>query len=251
MNIVLWHSRSLMILLAAVLALALTPVGAKTLLKQGHNRQDRMLEEIVADFRATGYLTGRHRMSADLEAALSRVPRHVFVPDAVVEYAYVNRPLSIGHGQTISQPFIVALMTDLLDLEPGCSVLEIGTGSGYQAAVLAELGASVYSIEIIAPLAAEAATRLRELGYANVAVKAGDGNYGWPEAAPFDRIIVTAGGRLPPALLEQLADGGKLIIPLENERGEQILTLFEKAGDGAVSERAVLPVRFVPITGDN
>lgn len=209
-----------------------------------------MLEEIAADYRATGYLTGRHRMSANLQAALARVPRHAFVPADVVDSAYLNRPLSIGHGQTISQPFIVALMTDLLDLEPGCSVLEIGTGSGYQAAVLAELGASVYSMEIVAPLAEAAAARLRDLGYATVAVKAGDGNYGWPEAAPFDRIIVTAGGRLPPALLEQLADGGKLIIPLEDPGGEQVLTLFEKSPDGTVSERAVLPVRFVPITGD-
>lgn len=240
----------LMILIGVMVVLAAATASPMATAKQVQDRQNRMLEEIAADYRATGYLTGRHRMSAALEAALSRVPRHAFVPDAVVEYAYVNRPLSIGHGQTISQPFIVALMTDLLDLEPGCSVLEIGTGSGYQAAVLAELGASVYSIEIIVPLAEEAAARLREIGYANVAVKAGDGNHGWPEAAPFDRIIVTAGGRLPPALLEQLANGGKLIIPLENERGEQVLTLFEKNEDGAVSERAVLPVRFVPITGD-
>ncbi len=209
-----------------------------------------MLEEIAADYRATAYLTGRHRMSANLREALARVPRHAFVPANVVDHAYVNRPLSIGHGQTISQPFIVALMTDLLDLEPGYSVLEIGTGSGYQAAVLAELGTSVYSIEIVAPLADAAAARLRELGYADVAVKAGDGNYGWPEAAPFDRIIVTAGGRLPPALLEQLAPDGKLIIPLQDRSGEQVLTLFEKSADGVVSERAVLPVRFVPITGD-
>lgn len=235
-----------MAVLAALLAFAVSTAGANT----GQHRQDRMLEEIAADYRATAYLTGRHRMNANLRAALARVPRHAFVPDNLVDYAYVNRPLSIGHGQTISQPFIVALMTDLLDLEPGCSVLEIGTGSGYQAAVLAELGASVYSIEIVAPLAAAAAARLRELGYTNIMVKAGDGNYGWPEAAPFDRIIVTAGGRLPPALLEQLAVGGKLIIPLEDPSGEQVLTLFEKSPDGTVSQRAVLPVRFVPITGD-
>jgi len=192
--------RSVMTVLAAMLALSVHTASAKT-------EHERMLEKIAADYRATGYLTGRHRMSANLQAALARVPRHAFVPADVVDSAYLNRPLSIGHGQTISQPFIVALMTDLLDLEPGCSVLEIGTGSGYQAAVLAELGASVYSMEIVAPLAEAAAARLRDLGYATVAVKAGDGNYGWPEAAPFDRIIVTAGGRLPPALLEQLADG--------------------------------------------
>lgn len=233
-------------MLAALLALAVNTAGART----EQQRQDHMLDEIAADFRATGYLTGRHRMSANLQAVLARVPRDAFVPDDLVDYAYLNRPLSIGHGQTISQPFIVALMTDLLDLEPGCSVLEIGTGSGYQAAVLAELGASVYSVEIVAPLAEAAAARLRALGYTTVAVKAGDGNYGWPEAAPFDRIIVTAGGRLPPALLEQLAVGGKLIIPLEDSSGEQVLTLFEKSPDGTVSERAVLPVRFVPITGD-
>lgn len=246
MNMKSRHVTAVTTVLAALLALAVSPAGAQT----APNRQDRMLEEIAADYRATGYLTGRHRMSAALQAALARVPRHAFVPDAMVEYAYVNRPLSIGHGQTISQPFIVALMSDLLDVEPGCSVLEIGTGSGYQAAVLAELGASVYSVEIVVPLAGQAASRLRELGYSNVEVKAGDGNYGWPEAAPFDRIIVTAGGRLPPALLDQLAAGGKLIIPLESAPGEQVLTVFEKSPDGEVSQRAVLPVRFVPITGD-
>ncbi len=239
-------SRLVIILLAAVLALA----GTAAIANSVQDRQKRMLEEIARDYRATGYLTGRHRMSETLEAALSRVPRQAFVPEEAVAYAHVNRPLPIGYGQTISQPFIVALMTDLLDLQPACSVLEIGTGSGYQAAVLAELGASVYSIEIIAPLAAAAAARLGELGYTKIAVKAGDGNYGWPEAAPFDRIIVTAGGRLPPALLEQLANGGKLIIPLQDPEGDQVLTLFEKAADGSVSRRAVLPVRFVPITGD-
>lgn len=240
------HSRSMIASLAVSLALAFATAGANP----GPHRQEEMLEEIAADYRATGYLTGRHRMSENLRAALVRVPRYAFVPAALVDYAYVNRPLSIGHGQTISQPFIVALMTDLLDLEPSCSVLEIGTGSGYQAAVLAELCASVYTIEIVTPLAEAAARRLGDLGYSNITVKAGDGNYGWPEAAPFDRIIVTAGGRLPPALLEQLAPGGKLIIPLDSTQGDQVLTLFEKSPDGKVSQRAILPVRFVPITGD-
>jgi len=215
------------------------------------NRQQQMLDEIAADFRNTGHLTGRHRMTAELEQVMSRVPRHEFVPAGQAARAYANRPLSIGHGQTISQPFIVALMTDLLDVEAGSRVLEIGTGSGYQAAILAEMAASVDTIEIIPELAETAAGRLAALGYTNVHVHTGDGNYGWPAGAPYDRIIVTAGGRLPPKLREQLSVGGKLIVPLDHESGDQVLTLFDKAEDGAVSQRVILPVRFVPITGDN
>ena len=210
-----------------------------------------MLDEIARDYRATAYLTGRSEMSAPLAAALRSVPRHEFVPDSQAERAYLNRPLSIGHGQTISQPFVVALMTDVLDLSPDSRVLEIGTGSGYQAAVLAVIAREVYTIEIIEALAETAAERLARLGYDNVRVRHGDGNYGWPDEAPFDRIIVTAGGRVPPKLLDQLAPGGRMVIPVDQPAGDQMLMLIEKDANGDMTERAVLPVRFVPITGDN
>ena len=181
--------------------------------------------------------------------ALRRVPRHRFVPDGQVEQAYQNRPLPIGYGQTISQPYIVALMTELLRLRKEDRVLEVGTGSGYQAAVLAVLAGKVYTIEIVQPLAAEAKERLGRLGYANVEVRAGDGYAGWPEAAPFDAIMVTAGApHVPPALVEQLKPGGRMVIPVGPAGAVQSLTLVEKSTDGAVRQREVIPVRFVPLT---
>ena len=183
-------------------------------------------------------------------AALRRVPRHLFVPERLVAQAYADHPLPIGHGQTISQPSLVGLMTQLLALSPDARVLEVGTGSGYQAAVLAEIVREVYSVEIIAPLAREAAARLAALGYTRVAVQAGDGYAGWPEAAPFDAIIVTcAPDRVPPPLRAQLKTGGRLCIPVGPAGGEQELRLLEKGADGALVLRAVLPVRFVPMTG--
>jgi protein-L-isoaspartate(D-aspartate) O-methyltransferase len=183
-------------------------------------------------------------------AALRRVPRHRFVPERFVTQAYADHPLPIGHGQTISQPSLVGLMTQFLALTPDARVLEVGTGSGYQAAVLAEIVREVYSVEIVAPLAREAAARLAQLGYARVAVRAGDGYAGWPEAAPFDAIIVTcAPERVPPALRDQLKPGGRLCIPVGPAGGEQELRLLEKGADGALRLRAVLPVRFVPMTG--
>lgn len=183
-------------------------------------------------------------------AALRRVPRHRFVPKRFLAQAYADHPLSIGHGQTISQPSLVGLMTQFLALTPDARVLEVGTGSGYQAAVLAEIVREVYTVEIVAPLAREAAARLAQLGYARVAVRAGDGYAGWPEAAPFDAIIVTcAPERVPPALRDQLKPGGKLCIPVGPAGGEQELRLLEKDADGALRLRAVLPVRFVPMTG--
>jgi len=224
----------------------LTPLALET-----DPMHERMMKEIVDDFRATAYLTGRDRMRPEVKRAMEAVRRHEFVKTLRTEEAYLNRPLLIGHGQTISQPYIVALMTDFLDPESGDRVLEIGTGSGYQAAVLAEIVSEVYTIEIVEPLAAAAADRLERLGYDNVEVRTGDGNYGWPEAAPFDGIIVTAGGRLPPALVEQLKPGGRLVIPLNRGGGEQELILVTKDADGRISERSILPVRFVPLTGDN
>jgi protein-L-isoaspartate(D-aspartate) O-methyltransferase len=180
--------------------------------------------------------------------AMRKVPRHAFVPAERAELAYVDSPLPIGHEQTISQPFIVALMTELLALEPGDKVLEVGTGSGYQAAVLAELVREVYSIEIVEPLARRAAATLRGLGYERVHVRAGDGYRGWPEVAPFDAIVVTAApGHVPAPLKEQLAVGGRLVIPVGESYQE--LRVITRRQNG-YEERSVIPVRFVPMTGE-
>jgi len=180
-------------------------------------------------------------------AALRKVPRHLFVPDAATSEAYGDFPLPIGHGQTISQPYIVAFMTEALGLRGGEKVLEIGTGSAYQAAVLAEIAGKVYTIEIVPELAEQSRERLARLGYRNVEVRAGDGYLGWPEAAPFDAIIVTAAApRIPEPLKQQLADGGRLVLPVGDEHQELIVVTRRGA---AFDERRVLPVRFVPMTG--
>lgn len=180
-------------------------------------------------------------------AAMRRVPRHRFVPDAHRDEAYGDFPLPIGYGQTISQPYIVAFMTEALRVAPGSKVLEIGTGSGYQAAVLAELAGEVHTIEIVSPLAARAAALLRELGYTNVHVRDGDGYLGWPEAAPFDGVMVTAApDHVPPPLVEQLRPGGRLVIPVGVV--EQDLIVYTKQPDGRLREEERLPVRFVPLT---
>lgn len=184
--------------------------------------------------------------------AMARVPRHAFVPEAQRPHAYENRPLPIGYGQTISQPYIVALMTDLARPGKTHKVLEIGTGSGYQAAVLAELVAQVYSIEIVEPLATQAAERLRTLGYTNIHTRVGDGYYGWPQAGPFDSIVVTAAApAVPPPLLRQLKPGGRMVIPVGTSFFTQTLMLVEKDAQGRVRTRQLVPVRFVPLTGDH
>jgi protein-L-isoaspartate(D-aspartate) O-methyltransferase len=181
-------------------------------------------------------------------AALRAVPRHEFVPEDLRRYAYENAPLPIGREQTISQPYIVATMTQAIRPRPGLRVLEIGTGSGYQAAVLAEAGCRVYSIEILAELAGRARATLARLGYDSVQVRHGDGYLGWPEAAPFDAVVVTAAPEtLPRTLLEQLAPGGRLVAPVGGERAGQELVLVEKAADGTLRTRELLPVRFVPM----
>ena len=177
------------------------------------------------------------------------VPRHEFVPEDERAQAYADRPLPIGYGQTISQPFIVALMTDLLGLEPGDTVLEIGTGSGYQAAVLSPLADEVYTIEIVPELGRRAAAALNETGFDNVQTKIGDGYYGWPEAAPFDGIVVTAAaGSIPPPLVQQLEVGGRMVIPVGGPFSAQQLMLVEREDEGSYSTRQLLPVRFVPFT---
>jgi len=211
-------------------------------------RRAELLHQIDGEMRSTARWTGRSELAPAVRDALAKVPREAFVRETDEARAYVNRPLAIGHGQTISQPFIVALMTDLLEPNAGDRVLEIGTGSGYQAAVLSELVERVYSIEVIPALARSAAARLERLGYRNVEVRAGDGNLGWPEHAPFDGIVVTAAApKIPPALVEQLKPGARMVIPVGASRFEQTLVVIEKSPRGSVSEREVLPVAFVPL----
>jgi len=232
------------ILRAALAAAALVPMNGFTASEEEHAaRRAAMVAEVEAMHGSA--------FEPRVTAALRRVPRHRFVPDGQVDQAYRNRPLPIGLGQTISQPYIVALMTELLRVRKGDRVLEVGTGSGYQAAVLSELAGNVYTIEIVRPLAAEARERLARLGYANVEVRAGDGYLGWPGQAPFDAIMVTAGApHVPPALVEQLKPGGRLVIPVGGPSSIQSLTLVEKKADGTVEQRDVIPVRFVPLTRD-
>jgi len=208
-----------------------------------------MVATIESHARYADGALGRSTIDPRVLDVLRRVPRHAFVPAAEAAHAYADRPLPIGYGQTISQPFIVALMTDMLRTAPGQAVLEVGTGSGYQAAVLAELVRAVHSVEIVAPLADAAERRLRALGHANVAVHRGDGYYGIPEAAPFDGVVVTAaaGGGIPPPLLGQLRPGGRMVIPVGGAFALQHLVLVEKAADGRVRTRQTLPVTFVPL----
>lgn len=189
------------------------------------------------------------RDSETLEA-MRQVPRHLFVPWSLKPLAHEDHPLPIGHGQTISQPYIVALMTEALHIKPNAKVLEIGTGSGYQAAVLSELTPQVFTMEIIAPLGNEARERLQKLGYHSVKVRIGDGYFGWPEEAPFDGIIVTcAAGHIPPPLIAQLSQGGRMVIPVGGAYQIQRLMVVSKDQDGRVRTNELLPVRFVPMTG--
>ncbi|MEZ5491136.1 MAG: protein-L-isoaspartate(D-aspartate) O-methyltransferase [Gammaproteobacteria bacterium] len=208
----------------------------------------RLCDEIKADARLVARYTGREKFSERVMQAITEVARDSFVPEDLRAEAYDNRPLPIGHQQTISQPFIVALMTDLLNPQPGQRVLEIGTGSGYQAAILARLVGEVYSIERIAGLAEAAQQRLQNLGYSNVHVRCDDGNQGWPEAAPFDGIIVTAAAsEIPASLTEQLAPGGRLVIPIGQRWGRQLLMLVCKDATGRLHRREILDVAFVPL----
>jgi len=184
--------------------------------------------------------------------ALGEVRRHEFIPESQLDEAYDNHPLPIGHGQTISQPYIVALMTDLINIEPGHVILEVGTGSGYQAAVLAKLAERVYSIEIIQPLAEQAASRLKRLGYDNIETRLGDGYYGWEEHGPFDAIVVTAAAsHVPPPLIEQLKPGGRMVIPVGGRFQVQSLLLIEKTEVSEIITRQIAAVRFVPLTGEH
>ena len=240
--------RGLLMTLVVVVALDAAPAPAEE--DAYGERRQRMVQEIAVHALSAGNLSGRPVFDDRVMAAMARVPRHEFVPEDRRESAYDNRPLPIGYGQTISQPYIVALMTDLLELEADHVALEVGTGSGYQAAILAELVSRVYSIEIIEPLARAAAARLDRLGFDKVATRHGDGYYGWEAYAPFDVIIVTAAaGHVPPPLIAQLKPGGRMVIPVGGSFLTQYLMMVEKDSQGRVTNRQILPVRFVPLKG--
>jgi len=237
----------------AVAVLLLAPVRPAAAQDEQRYARERaaLVQEIADDAHGTADYTDRARFDQRVMDAMGKVPRHRFVPPEMLAMAYENRPLPIGYGQTISQPYIVALMTELLDPKPGHKVLEVGTGSAYQAAVLAELVDHVYSIEIVASLARQAKERLAALGYANVTVREGDGYYGWKEHAPFDGIVVTAAAAsVPPPLVQQLKPGGRMLIPVGAPFLAQNLVLVEKTRDGKVRTRQILPVQFVPLTGE-
>ena len=211
----------------------------------------RLLEQVIAETRGTADLTGCAKLSEPVLRALAAVPRHRFVPPAQLAWAYADSPLPIGCGQTISQPFIVALMTELLALDARSVVLEVGTGSGYQTAMLASLARRVYSVERIPALAEAAERRLGELGIANVEIRIADGYRGWEEQAPFDAIIVTAAAaEVPPALVRQLKPGGRLTIPVGPQHRSQDLRVICKDESGVSHSRSVLPVVFVPLVRD-
>jgi protein-L-isoaspartate(D-aspartate) O-methyltransferase len=215
-----------------------------------HRQRYALVNLIKGEVMATREFLNQESLDKRVSDALETVPRHEFVPDNERPYAYINRPLSIGFGQTISQPYIVAIMTDLLKLKKTDRVLEVGTGSGYQAAILAELADSVYTIEIIEPLAVRAAANLKRAGYDAVHTRTGDGYYGWEEAAPFDGIVVTAvASHIPPPLIKQLKPGGRMVIPVGAQFMTQYLVLVTKDVDEKITTRQILPVSFVPLTG--
>jgi protein-L-isoaspartate(D-aspartate) O-methyltransferase len=224
--------------------------GSSTRAQDDHNAErDEMIVAIEAHAGYAAPAVPDGNIDPAVIQAMRTVPRHEFVPEDVRAQAYLDQPVPIGFGQTISQPFIVALMTDLLDVGPEHKVLEIGTGSGYQAAVLSPLVAEVYSVEIIPELGERATRTLQRLGFANVQTKVADGYYGWPEAAPFDGIVVTAAAsQIPPPLVDQLKPGGRMVIPVGGAYFSQQLMLVEKGPDGKVTTRQLLPVQFVPFT---
>jgi protein-L-isoaspartate(D-aspartate) O-methyltransferase len=238
-------------------ALCAAPVlGQQPSPSQGERALDERRAELVREIelavRATRRSIGKSELDRRVMGAIAAVPRHEFVPAAFRDLAYHNRPLPIGEGQTISQPYIVALMTDLARVDEGSVVLEVGTGSGYQAAVLAEIAEHVYTIEIVEGLGRRAAETLERLGYDNVTVRIGDGYRGWPEQAPFDAIVVTAAPEeIPEPLIDQLARGGRLVVPVGAQGGAQSLQLLEKDDAGDVRIVDVLPVSFVPFTRDD
>lgn len=243
------HSYSpFLLLLFTLCVIAVTSTAAPGL--NWHSQRQAMVKLIEQDVAETVAYIDKRKLDTRVMQAMATVPRHEFVPLLFRPFAYRNRPLAIGYGQTISQPFIVALMTDLLAPAPEHKILEVGTGSGYQAAILSQLAGKVYSIEIIHELAESATQRLKNLGHSNIKVLHGDGYYGWQAHAPFDSIIVTAvGGQVPPPLLSQLKPGGRMVLPVGEPFSVQYLLLVEKSMNGVITTRQVLPVRFVPLTG--
>ncbi len=236
--------------LAAASAAAVTPPTSVQAAANHISMRKAMLEDIARLTAHTAASTGVAAIDPKVLDAIGRVLRHEFVPPELAGFAYENRPLRIGYGQTISQPYIVALMTHLVAPAPHHRVLEVGTGSGYQAAVLAELVDRVHTIEIVPGLALEATERLSRLEYENVEVRLGDGYFGWPAAEPFNAIVVTAAAsHVPPPLVAQLAPSGVLVIPVGQPFSVQMLLLVRRHADGQVSVRQILPVRFVPLTG--
>ena len=212
--------------------------------------RNQMVKEIEMDVMATSTRIGRRQLNEKVMQVMAEIPRHEFVPVDERYAAYLNRPLPIGYGQTISQPYIVALMTDLLAISEDARVLEVGAGSGYQAAILSRLVREVHSIEIISELAKECRERMNRLGYSNVTIHEGDGYYGLESEAPFDAIVVTAAAAyIPPPLVQQLKAGGRMVIPVGGQFAVQYLMLVEKDDRGEITTRQVLPVRFVPLTG--
>ena len=215
-------------------------------------QRENMIRAIEANLRATSIYLKKEALNSRIMDAMNTVPRHVIVPINQRSHAYLNRPLPIGYGQTISQPYIVAIMTDLLNPQPEHTVLEVGTGSGYQAAILSRLVRQVYTIEIIEALGKRSKRDLAELGYDNIQVWIGDGYYGWKQHAPFDGIVVTAtASHIPPPLIQQLKPGGRMIIPVGSRFLTKQLLLLVKDEEGNVTTRQILPVRFVPLTGSH
>ncbi len=250
-----YTSRRLGILVLIILSLAaLTScsMAAAAVEPSYEAKRGQMVRTIEAHIRETSFAIGRDHIDPRALRAMGAIPREEFVPEDLRQASYADRALPIGYGQTISQPLIVALMTDILNIDPTSIVLEVGTGSGYQAAVVAELVRQVYTIEIIPDLAHSAADRLHRLGYTNVTLRVGDGYFGWPDVAPFDAIIVTAAAaHIPPPLLQQLKPGGRMAIPVGPPFGLQHLTVVERAADGRVRTRQLFPVSFVPLTGQH
>lgn len=253
-------------LIAAGLLLISVVAVAQAEQRDWGKMRNRMIEAIKRDMQETSRFTGKDKLSSEVLEAVSRVERHLFIPEEYLDEAYDNHPLPIGKGQTISQPFIVALMTELLDVRKSAGekiagetvtgekikLLELGTGSGYQAAILAELADEVFTIEVVEELASQASRRLKNLGYTNVSVKFGDGTLGWPEAALFDGIMVTAAGvEIPDALIDQLKPGANMVMPVGGQYDVQYLMVITRQKDGSTVSRRTLPVRFVPITSPN
>ncbi len=246
------YSSSITVFIITVTITGLSTAFVAAAVDSYAQQRQQLIDVIEQDVKETSLYLDKEALDPRIMIAMAKVQRHEFVPDDEKRFAYLNRPLPIGYGQTISQPYIVAIMTDLLKVSETSKVLEVGTGSGYQAAILAELVDRVFSIEIITPLSKQAHARLKRLGYTNIQVKQGDGYYGWEEHAPFDAIIVTAAAsHVPPPLIKQLKPGGRMMIPVGSRFMIQELLLVTKQADGKVTTRQILPVRFVPLTGSH